>query len=328
MIHTRGLARSFTIKKAMPRLRSQAHESVEAVKGVDIDVGKGELVAFLGPNGAGKSTTLRMLTTLLRPTRGTARVAGHDVVTDPLSVRQRVGYIGQGNGAGHAHKIIDELVSHGSFYGMTRRAARARGLELLAAFDLSELAGRTAMTLSGGQKRRVDIALGMMHHPRLLFLDEPSTGLDPQNRANLAAEIRRLREEFGMTIFLTTHYLEEADQLAERVMVIDHGEVIASGTPAELKATLAGDRIRLGFADPLTAKAAQTAVADLDGVRETEVSQAQLSLAVADGEAALPRLLRRLEAAGHTATTANLRIPTLDDVFLALTGRTLRDEDS
>ncbi|MGH8878456.1 MAG: ATP-binding cassette domain-containing protein [Stackebrandtia sp.] len=317
MIHTRGLARSFKVKKA----------TVEAVKGVDIDVAEGELVAFLGPNGAGKSTTLRMLTTLLRPTAGTATVVGHDVRTDPLAVRQNIGYIGQGNGVGHAHKVIDELVSQGSFYGMTRSAARSRANDLLATLNLSELAKRAGMTLSGGQRRRADIAMGMMHHPRLLFLDEPSTGLDPQNRANLAEEIRRLRADFGMTVFLTTHYLDEADQLAERVLIIDNGEVIAAGTPTELKATLAGDRIELGFAD---AAIAATAVPRCEGFAksgEITVTESRLSLTVTDGEAVLPRLLRHLDAEGVTVTAANVHIPTLDDVFLALTGRTLRDED-
>ncbi|ADD41153.1 ATP-binding cassette domain-containing protein [Stackebrandtia nassauensis] len=317
MIHTRGLARSFKAKKT----------TVEAVKGVDIDVNEGELVAFLGPNGAGKSTTLRMLTTLLRPTRGSARVAGHDVLTDPLKVRQNIGYIGQGNSAGHAHRVLDELVSQGSFYGMPRAKARVRGTELLAALDLSDLAKRAGMTLSGGQRRRVDIALGMMHHPRLLFLDEPSTGLDPQNRANLADEIRRLRSEFGMTIFLTTHYLEEADQLAERVLIIDHGAVIASGTPSELKATLAGDRIDLGFAEADTAATAAARCEGFAGVKEVTLTGTRLNLAVGEGESTLPRLLRHLDADGITVTTANVHIPTLDDVFLALTGRTLRDED-
>ncbi|GAA4901127.1 ABC-2 type transport system ATP-binding protein [Stackebrandtia albiflava] len=316
MIHTRGLARDFRAKK----------EVVKAVKGIDIDVSPGELVAFLGPNGAGKSTTLRMLTTSLRPTRGTATVAGHDVLAAPVEVRRAIGYIGQGNGVSHNHRIVDELVDHGRFYGMTGRDARRRAAELLELLGLAGMAKRSIGTLSGGQRRRADIALGLMHRPALLFLDEPSTGLDPQNRANLAEEIVRLRAELGMTIFLTTHYLEEADQLAERVLIIDDGEVIAAGSPAELKATLAGDRITLGMADEVAAK---SAAALLEGsARETTVSGATVILTVENGESALPRTLRALDAADLPADTAKLRIPTLDDVFLSLTGRTLRDADA
>jgi ABC-2 type transport system ATP-binding protein len=175
VIHTRKLNKNFTVKR----------ETIEAVKGVDIDVAPGELVAFLGPNGAGKSTTLRMLTTLLRPTSGTARVAGVDVSADPAGVRARIGYIGQGNGGGHSFRVIDELVMQGRFYGMNTTDAAARAQELLKSLDLADLAKRTVIKLSGGQRRRMDVALGLMHSPRLLFLDEPSTGMDPQNRANL-----------------------------------------------------------------------------------------------------------------------------------------------
>jgi ABC-2 type transport system ATP-binding protein len=316
MIHTRGLARDFRAKK----------ELVKAVKGVDIDVEAGEMVAFLGPNGAGKSTTLRMLTTALRPTRGTATVVGHDVLTEPLKVRSAIGYIGQGNGAGHNHKIIDELIDHGRFYGMTGRDSRRRANELMETLGLTTMAKRSIGNLSGGQRRRVDIAMGLMHHPKLLFLDEPSTGLDPQNRVNLAEEIVRLRREFGMTIFLTTHYLEEADQLAERVMIIDGGEVIAQGSPAQLKATLAGDRITIGMPDEIAAKSA-AALAE-PTAREVTVTDSTVTMTVEEGESELPGLLRRLDSAGLAARTASVRVPTLDDVFLSLTGRTLRDADA
>ncbi|CAM3150398.1 ATP-binding cassette domain-containing protein [Stackebrandtia soli] len=319
MIHTRGLAQEYRAKK----------ETVHAVKGVDIDVEAGELVAFLGPNGAGKSTTLRMLTTLLRPTRGTATVAGHDVVSDPVSVRSRIGYIGQGNGAGHHHKIIDELTDHGRFYGMRAADARKRAGELLDHFGLSSQAKRAIGSLSGGQRRRVDIAMGMMHRPPLLFLDEPSTGLDPQNRANLAEEIKRLRAETGMTVFLTTHYLEEADQLADRVIIIDDGTIIAEGPPAQLKATLAGDRVQIRFAEATAAdKASAIAAEYLDDARDLTVDGDSLIVTVDSGDEVLPRLLRRFDASGIEARAANVHIPTLDDVFLSLTGRTLRDADT
>jgi ABC-2 type transport system ATP-binding protein len=197
------------------------------VRGIDLDVQAGELVAFLGPNGAGKSTSLRMLTTLLLPTSGTATVAGRDILTDPAGVRQRIGYVGQGTGGGQGHRVLDELITQGQCYGLSLAESRKRAAELMASLELEPLAKRTVSTLSGGQKRRLDVALGLVHSPELLFLDEPSTGLDPHNRANLWEHIMRLREEHGTTIFLTTHYLEEADTMAERVLVIDHGKVIA-----------------------------------------------------------------------------------------------------
>jgi ABC-2 type transport system ATP-binding protein len=240
MIHTKGLTRHFIVKK----------ETVEAVAGLDLHVEPGELVALLGPNGAGKSTTLRMLTTLLPPTSGSARVAGFDVTAEQRQVRSRIGYIGQGNGAGHSQRGRDELVSQGRAYGMSGSAAKARAAELIDSLDLGAVADRVVSSLSGGQRRRLDIAMGLIHAPALLFLDEPSTGLDPQNRANLQEHIRRLRAEHGTTIVLTTHYLDEADQLAERVMVIDHGRLIADDTPAGLKADHASDRITLTFDNP------------------------------------------------------------------------------
>ena len=235
VIQTRALVKRFKAKG----------QDVEAVCGLDLEVRAGELVAFLGPNGAGKSTSLRMLTTLLAPTSGTAIVAGHDVVADPAAVRRRIGYIGQGNGAANSHLPIDELYTQGLAYGLSRTEARSRAGELIAALGLEACATRKVSTLSGGQRRRVDVALGLVHRPTILFLDEPSTGLDPQNRANLAAQIRRLRDEHGTTIFFTTHYMEEADQLAERVIVFDHGRVIADDTPDNLKSRLAGDHERL-----------------------------------------------------------------------------------
>jgi ABC-2 type transport system ATP-binding protein len=304
VISARGLARSFG--------------TVEAVRGIDLDVAEGELVAFLGPNGAGKSTSLRMLTTLLAPTAGTATVVGRDVRTDPAGVRRLIGYVGQGNGAGHAQRVADELVSQGRAYGLSRAAARARAAELLAALELAPLAGRRVGTLSGGQRRRLDVALGLVHRPRLLFLDEPSTGLDPQSRANLWEHVLRLRREHDMTIFLTTHYLDEADTMAERVLVMDTGRVIADDTAANLKRDHVGDRVVVTTSDP----AALAAYARGFGP-SVSVDGASVTLRVPDGPAVLPALLRA--AAGMEVTAAEVRRPTLDDVFLALTGRSLRE---
>ncbi|MGV9771484.1 ATP-binding cassette domain-containing protein [Streptosporangium sp. NPDC003464] len=315
MIHARGLARRFRVKG----------ETVEAVRDLDLDVEKGELVAFLGPNGAGKSTSLRMLTTLLPPSAGSATVAGCDVLTDPAGTRRRIGYIGQGNGAGENFRVHDELVTQGRCYGLPRAESHRRAGELLAALNLETLAKRPAGTLSGGQRRRLDVALGLVHRPELLFLDEPSTGLDPHSRANLWEHILRLREESGMTIFLTTHYLDEADSMAERVMIIDHGRVIADDSPENLKADLAGDRITVTTGDGADAERAARIARLVPTAHEVTAQGDTVSLRVRRGTAVLPEFLRSLEAAGVKALTAEVGRPTLDDVFLALTGRSLRE---
>ena len=315
MIQARGLTRHFKVKG----------ETVEAVRGLDLDVQQGELVAFLGPNGAGKSTSLRMLTTLLPPTSGTATIAGHDVERDPSGVRRRIGYVGQGNGAGHGHRARDEMITQGLAYGMTGRAARERADELLKLLDLEPLATRTAGSLSGGQRRRLDVALGLVHRPELLFLDEPSTGLDPQNRANLWTHILQLRKEFGTTIFLTTHYLEEADSMAERVMVIDHGKVIADNTASKLKDDLAGDQLAIELGSAQDAGQAATMAANLPAVQEISCEEVTVRFRAPQGNRILPGFLRELDAVGVGAVSAEVKRPTLDDVFLALTGRSLRE---
>lgn len=317
MIRARGLSRTFEVSKG---------EDVTAVDGIDLDVDEGELVAFLGPNGAGKSTTLRMLTTLLPPTSGTATVAGHDVTTEPSRVRRRLGYIGQGNGAGHYHHVRDEVRLQGRAYGLSWRDAGRRADELLEALELTAMARRGAGTLSGGQRRRLDIAMGLVHAPSLLFLDEPSTGLDPQNRANLWEHVLDVRRRFGTTLFLTTHYLEEADTMAERVMIIDHGRVIADDTPARLKADLAGDQVHVTVAEPGDTAAARDVADRLATLHEVTVDGAHLHLRVPGGAEVLPDYLRQLDARGITVRSAEVSRPTLDDVFLNLTGRSLREQ--
>lgn len=316
MIRTSGLTKHFMVKKA----------TVEAVRGLDLEVEHGELVALLGPNGAGKSTTLRMLTTLTPPTSGSAEVAGHDVVTGQREVRNRIGYIGQGNGAGHSQRGRDELVSHAKAYGVRRADARSRAAELISSLDLETVADRVVSSLSGGQRRRLDIAMGLIHAPDLLFLDEPSTGLDPQNRANLLEHIRALRASHDTTVVLTTHYLEEADAIAERVIIIDHGRVIADDTPERLKADYAGDRITLSF--DRTDDARRAAAESLGVVAGADVEQTATTVTVqADGGTRLvPKLMRRLDEGGVPVTSVEVARPTLDDVFLNLTGRSLREE--
>ena len=295
-------------------------KDVAAVRGINLAVAPGELVALLGPNGAGKSTTLRMLTTLIPPTSGTAKVAGHDVVRAQREVRHRIGYIGQGNGAAHSQRGRDELISQGRAYGMTVADSRRRAAELIDSLDLGEVADRTVSTLSGGQRRRLDIAMGLIHAPDLLFLDEPSTGLDPQNRANLQRHIVELRERHGTTIMLTTHYLDEADAMAERVIVIDHGRIIADDTPARLKNTHVGDRIILGFAHETDAAAAASRVPHKSQRYGTE-----LTVTVPGAPRAVTGLLDDLRATGLTPAEVEVKRATLDDVFLELTGRSLRE---
>ncbi|WP_218043603.1 ATP-binding cassette domain-containing protein [Paramicrobacterium fandaimingii] len=309
MITARGLRKTFTAKGG----------PVDAVRGIDLDVDSGELVAFLGPNGAGKSTTLRMLTTLLPPTSGEAQVAGYSIAREPGEVRRHIGYVGQRSSASNSQRVRDELRSQGAFYGLGRHETRDLVEDLLDSLELASVATRQIQSLSGGQRRRLDIALGIIHSPALLFLDEPSTGLDPHSRANLWQHILELRERTGTTIFLTTHYLDEADQLAERVMVMDNGEIIADGTATELKHELAGDTVTVGFR---TVDDAHAAAARVDGVQNgTEVT-----IASDAGERAVPQLLRQLDSASILAVSAEYRRPTLDDVFLSLTGRSLREE--
>jgi ABC-2 type transport system ATP-binding protein len=316
MIQTQGLTRHFGTKEG----------TVEAVRDLDLEVQEGELVALLGPNGAGKSTTMRMLTTLLTPTAGEARVVGHDVVAEPGEVRRGIGYVGQGNGAGQNQRVRDELVTQGRAYGLAKDESRRRSDDLLDALDLVALADRAANTLSGGQRRRLDVALGLVHRPQLLFLDEPTTGLDPQSRANLWEHILRLRREHGMTIVLTTHYLDEADSMAERVMVIDHGVVIADDTADRLKAQLAGDRIVLVTDGDVSAGRVVELAGRVAQAQEVEVAVGTVSLRVVEGAGTLPGLLRALDADGVDVRAAEVRRPTLDDVFLTLTGRSLRED--
>ncbi|MFC8507215.1 ATP-binding cassette domain-containing protein [Streptomyces sp. NPDC057411] len=315
MIHTRGLTRSFRAKG----------ETVEAVRGLDLDIEAGSVVAFLGPNGAGKTTSLRMLTTLLPPSSGTAGVAGHDVVTDPAGVRRRIGYLGQGNSAGTNFRVTDELVTQGRAYGLGKAESRDRAARLLGALELEGLARRTVGTLSGGQRRRLDIAMALVHEPELLFLDEPTTGLDPHSRANIWEHVLRLHKDLGTTVVFTTHYLEEADLWARRVLVVDHGRVIADDSPENLKADLAGDLVTVGTADAADAGRAAELARALPGVREASAEDTEVRVRASDGDVLLPGLLRRLDAAGLGVRSARLARPTLDDVFLTLTGRTLRE---
>jgi ABC-2 type transport system ATP-binding protein len=315
VISTRDLRKSFRTRRG----------AVEAVRGVSIDVGKGEIFGFLGPNGAGKTTTLRMLTTLLPIEQGTATVAGIDVAREPRKVRERTGYVSQLGGTDELATGRENVILQGRLYGLDAATVARRAAYLMDVLELAEFADRRVRTYSGGQRRRLDIALGIVHEPEVLFLDEPSTGLDPQSRANLWEHIDALRER-GSTIFLTTHYLEEADALCDRLVIMDHGLIVAEGTPRDLKKEVAGDSILLSLHEADGAvERARVLVAAQPYVRELSTETGQLRCYVEDGGAALPQLLRLLDKEQIGLRSMQLSEPTLDDVFLRQTGRSLRD---
>jgi ABC-2 type transport system ATP-binding protein len=315
VIETTDLRKTFKSRKT----------TVEAVRGVNLTVRGGQIFGFLGPNGAGKTTTLRLLATLLTPTSGQATVAGIDLLREPARVRERIGYVPQGGSTDPGMTGRGELVMQGRLYGMNRGDAEARAKDLLAAFDLEAAADRRTGTYSGGMRRRLDVALGMVHRPVVLFLDEPTTGLDPQARARMWDEVRRLRES-GTTVFLTTHYLEEADVLADQLAIIDHGEIVAEGRADELKRQVAGDVVTLGV-DGGRDRVLEL-VQNQPYVREASADDDVVRLYVDRGDAAVPHLLRLLDAAGLAPQTITLARPSLDDVFLRQTGRSLRGEDA
>jgi ABC-2 type transport system ATP-binding protein len=312
MIETHDLRRTFNSRKG----------AVDAVAGVDLDVKKGEIFGFLGPNGAGKTTTLRMLSTLLPPTSGNATVAGFDLRRDPAKVRYQIGYVSQEGSSAPEVPGRTELVMQGRLYGMSKARAVERAAELIAALELADCADRATRTFSGGQKRRLDIGIGLMHLPQLLFLDEPTTGLDPQSRARMWDEVRKLRDT-GTTVFLTTHYLEEADALCDRIAIIDHGKIVALGTPDELKRQVAGDVVVVGTDED--AGRALELLKSQPFVREATLADGIVRLYVDRGETAMPQILRTLDSAGIALASLSLNRPSLDDVFLRQTGRSLRD---
>ena len=313
MIETHDLRRTFKSRRS----------EVEAVCGVDLRVGAGEIFGFLGPNGAGKTTALRMLATLLMPTSGEATVAGADLRREPQQVRERIGYVPQGGSTDPAETGRGELVLQGRLYGMNKSDAQARAAEVLAALDLEAAADRTTSTYSGGMKRRLDVGLGIVHKPSVLFLDEPTTGLDPQARARMWDEIRLLRAG-GTTVFLTTHYLEEADALADRLAIIDHGVIVAEGTADDLKRQVAGDVVTLVVSG--ATEHVLEAVRRQSFVREATSEDGVVRLYVDRGETAVPLLLRVLDGEGLEASSIALHRPSLDDVFLLQTGRSRRED--
>ena len=323
MIHARGLVQTFHTKQG------RAKTEVRAVDGVDVDVAEGEVVGFLGPNGAGKTTTLRMLTTLLRPTAGTATVAGYDVVQQSEDVRRSIGYVSQAGGAFSGARAGDEVMDHGMLYGLKRDVVEKRGKALFEQMDLHGLWQRMPRNMSGGQKRRLDIVMGLIHEPTLVFLDEPTTGLDPQARANLWEHIRDLRNRRGATVFLTTHYLDEADALCDRVLIIDHGRIVAADTPDTLKAQVSGDLVDLEVIDPShVAEAAEKLATLVEAGSDVDVAERHVRGRVPRAGRSIQRLIRELDRSGIDLDSIEVHRPTLDDVFLTLTGRSLRDADA
>src|SRR3954451_7964302 len=321
------MADSLITARARKRTFPTRTGPVEAVRGVDLDVAAGEIVGFLGPNGAGKTTTLRMLTTLLEPSAGTATVAGCDLLTDPVGVRRRIGYVSQSGSTQPEARAGEEVVSHARLYGMSTAEATTRGRRLFAELDLDGMWERKPKTMSGGQRRRLDIAMGLVHVPGLVFLDEPTTGLDPQARANLWEHIRGLREERGTTVFLTTHYLDEADALCDRILVIDSGRIVATGTPDELKSQVGGDVLTVTVEHADDARRVAALMSVLPGAEAPQVLGTRVVGRAPHGGTALISLVRELDGAGIAVSGIESRRPSLDDIFLSLTGRSLRESD-
>ncbi|MEU8400788.1 ATP-binding cassette domain-containing protein [Nonomuraea sp. NPDC048892] len=305
--------------KTYPAGRSKA--PVTALRRLSFSAAKGSVFGLLGPNGAGKSTTVKILSTLSAADSGSARVAGIDVRTRPERVRRAIGFVSQKPGTDPMATATENLLLAGRLHGMSRRDAVARARELVNRFGLADAADRLVQTYSGGMARKLDVALGLMHRPQVLFLDEPTTGLDPQARSEMWAEIARMAGQEEMTVLLTTHYLEEADHLADRLAIVDHGTVVAAGTPDELKSELRGDAVHVELA-----QADDRALAVLRTVpelREITLEGSTVRGRTSDGARALPPVLAALEEAGVAVSSATLARPSLDDVYLRHTGHSL-----
>jgi ABC-2 type transport system ATP-binding protein len=321
IIQTKSLSKTF-----LSRGKGGKSE-IKAVQEISFGVKRGEIFGLLGPNGAGKTTTMRMLSTLLAPTGGTAKLSGFSLLFDQSQIRSRIGYVSQVGGMQPETSGRENIVFQGRLYGQTFDEAEARTDELLKLLKLQDFALRKTATYSGGQRRIFDLACGIVHKPEILFLDEPSTGLDPQNRAHVWEQVKALRDS-GTTIFVTTHYLEEADALCDRVAIVDGGKVVAIGSPDELKQKVAGDHIRLGFGNTATARDAASLLSTVSGIRGIDEMDTTIHVHVNRGEEELPRIMKILHEENLGAMTIELSRPTLDDVFLKLTGRTLRDSEA
>jgi ABC-2 type transport system ATP-binding protein len=296
---------------------------IRALDGLDLTVPRGMIFGLLGPNGAGKTTTVKILTSLARPDGGTARVEGIDVLARPGQVRHVIGVVAQRSGADPTATGRENLILQGRLYGMRGGSVRARADELLEHFALTDAAGRLVKTYSGGMQRRLDVALGLMHRPAVLFLDEPTTGLDPESRAAMWQEIARLASRDGLTVLLTTHYLEEADRLADRLAIVDRGRVVTTGEPEELKGELRGDVVQVELPADADADAGlvRGVLSALREVRDVVIAGRNVSARSDDGAAAVPTVLAALQRAGINAASVAVARPSLDDVYLRHTGR-------
>jgi ABC-2 type transport system ATP-binding protein len=302
------------------------YDDVVALDGVTFSVRAGEVFGLLGPNGAGKSTTVKVLTTLTKPDSGRAEVAGYDVVGQPNSVRRSIGYVPQSSGVDRDATGRENLLLQGRVQGIGGAQLRRRVDALLELLGLADAGDRVVRGYSGGMKRRLDIALGLVHGPTVLFLDEPTTGLDPEARAAMWVEVERLAQEEALTILLTTHYLEEADQLADRLAIVSRGKIVVEGTPEELKASLSGEAVTLELSDGRV-EDARSIVAALEEVRDATVDGRLLRSRVASGARAIPVIVSALESRGIAVESVTMHRPSLDDVYLHYTGRDFRSED-
>jgi ABC-2 type transport system ATP-binding protein len=300
---------------------------VRALAGLSFTVEAGTIFALLGPNGAGKSTTVKILNTLSRPDSGSARVAGFDVLAEPERVRRAIGCVAQKSGVDAEATGRENLTLQGRIHGLRGQKLKDRVAELLSHFRLTEAADLVARTYSGGMQRKLDIAMGLVHRPRVLFLDEPTTGLDPQSRADLWKDIARLAKEDGITVLLTTHYLEEADQLAGRLAIVDRGKLVVEGTPDQLKGELMGDAIHIEFAHPEAESRVLEALSRLDGISEIVAEGQSLHARASQGATAVPGMLAALESNGLKVAAVKVARPSLDDVYLRYTGRTFSEAE-
>ena len=311
MITTKDLCKTF----------KHAKNTVEAVKNVNLHVSKGEIFGFLGPNGAGKTTTMRMLTTLMTPTSGSAAIVGNDLFKSPKIIRQKIGYVSQKGGCYELATGFENLVLQGRLYGLSKTTAEANAEKLIHTFNMEEYCNRKVITYSGGQRRHIDLGLGVMHNPELLFLDEPTTGLDPTSRSNFWCTITDLRDK-GITVFLTTHYLDEADSLCDRICIMDHGLVVAQGTALELKREISGDIIEIGM-DRVYFEKAKALLQNRSDIHEVLETGKTIKLYVEAGEKALPEVLPLFVNAQIPLTTIEMNRPSLDEVFLKVTGHSI-----
>ena len=319
-IEARQLVKTYAV-------RGEKH-GIRALDGLDISVPRGMIYGLLGPNGAGKSTTVKILTSLARPDSGEARVEGVDVLARPGQVRHMIGVVAQRSGADPTATGRENLILQGRLYGLRGASVRARADELLARFGLTEAAGRLVRTYSGGMQRRLDVALGLIHRPAVLFLDEPTTGLDPESRAAMWQEVARLAGGEGMTVLLTTHYLEEADRLASRLAIVDRGRVVTSGTPDELKGELRGDAVQVELPADTDPAQVRRVLEALPAVRDVVIAGRDVSARSDDGAAAVPVVLAELQRAGVNAASVAVARPSLDDVYLRHTGRRYSESES